>query len=162
MPDPVPPATDTGGSGHPESSHLSGMTAAYIVRQMADYKNGVRKDRFFMNAIAREMSDEDVRAAAEWFAGLEPIDWIDEVIESDIVPVTYVGRGRMRFLQPDGGTEPIGKRVLEVPQDRALVESRHPYVGFTVYAPAGSVARGEALVTMGAAGKTIGVLHLPR
>ncbi len=144
-----------GGSGHPESSHLSGMTANYIVRQMADFKSGVRKDPFWMSGIAPEVSDEDVRAAAEWYAGLEPLDWIDEVIESDTVPITYVGRGRMRFLHPDGGTEPIGNRILEVPQDRGLVESRHPYVGFTVYAPEGSVARGEALVTTGASGKTI-------
>ena len=143
------------GSGHPESSHITGMTADYIVRQMADFKSGARKDPFRMNRIAANVSDEDVRAAAEWYAGIEPIDWIDEVIESDTVPITYLGRGRMRFLHPDGGTEPIGNRVLEVPQNRSLVEFRHPYEGFTVYAPAGSVARGEDLVTTGASGKTI-------
>jgi len=143
------------GSGHPESSHLSGMTADYMVRQMADFKSGARIDPFWMTRIAAHVSDEDVRAAADWYAGIDSIDWIDQVIESDTVPLTYLGRGRMRFLHPDGGTEPIGVRVLEVPQDRALVESRHPYVGFTVYAPAGSVARGEALSTTGASGKTI-------
>jgi len=143
------------GSGHPESSHLSGLTANYIVRQMADFKSGARKDPFWMNRIAPEISDEDVLAAAEWYAGLEPLDWIDEIIESDTVPITYLGRGRMRFLHPDGGTEPIGNRILEVPQNRAMVESRHPYVGFTVYAPAGSVARGEDLVVTGASGKTV-------
>ena len=141
------------GAGHPESSHLAGLTAGYIENQMADFKSGARKDRFWMNAF--DVSAEQTRAAAEWFAGLEVIDWIDEVIETDVVPRTYIGDGRMRFIHPDGGTEPIGVRVLEMPQDRELATARHPYSGFTVYAPVGSVARGEELAVTGADGRTI-------
>ena len=141
------------GAGHPESSHLAGLTAAYIEAQMADFKSGARKERFWMNGF--DASGEQTRIAAEWFAGLEVIDWIDEVIEADIVPRTYIGDGRMRHLHPDGGTEPIDNRIIEVPQDRELATARHPYSGFTVYAPEGSVARGEELVTTGAGGRTI-------
>ena len=141
------------GAGHPESSHLAGLTAAYIEAQMADFKSGARKDRNWMNLF--DVSDEQTRIAAEWFAGLEVIDWIDEVIEADIVPRTYIGDGRMRHLHPDGGTEPIDNRIIEVPQDRELATARHPYSGFTVYAPVGSLARGEDLVTTGAGGRTI-------
>lgn len=131
------------------------MTANYIVQQMADFKSGARKGPVWMNRLALGVPDEAIREAAEWYAGLEPIDWIDEVIETDTVPTTYLGPGRMRFLHPDGRTEPIGNRVLEVPQDRKLAIARHPYSGFTAYAPVGSVARGEQLVTTGASGKTI-------
>lgn len=141
------------GAGHPESSHLAGLTAAYIEAQMADFKSGARKDRNWMNLF--DVSEEQTRIAAEWFAGLEVIDWIDEVIEADIVPRTYIGDGRMRHLHPDGGTEPIDNRIIEVPQDRELATARHPYSGFTVYAPVGSLARGEDLVTTGAGGRTI-------
>ncbi|MDE0003643.1 MAG: c-type cytochrome [Rhodospirillaceae bacterium] len=141
------------GAGHPESSHLAGLTAAYIEAQMADFKSGARKDRNWMNLF--DVSEEQTRIAAEWFAGLEVIDWIDEVIEADSVPRTYIGDGRMRHLHPDGGTEPIDNRIIEVPQDRELATARHPYSGFTVYAPVGSLARGEDLVTTGAGGRTI-------
>ena len=141
------------GAGHPESSHLAGLSVAYIEAQMADFKSGARKERFWMNGF--DATEEQTRIAAEWFAGLEVIDWIDEVIEADIVPRTYIGDGRMRHLHPDGGTEPIDNRIIEIPQDRELATARHPYSGFTVYAPAGSLARGEDLVTTGAGGRTI-------
>jgi cytochrome c553 len=143
------------GLGHPESSHLAGLPADYILRQLAEFKSGTRVDPFWMNRFAPNLSDEDARAAAEWYAGIEPRDFIDRVIETDMVPITYIGDGRMRFIHPDGGTEPIGNRVLEVPQDRELATARHPYSGFTVYAPTGSVARGEMLATTGGSGTTV-------
>jgi cytochrome c553 len=143
------------GLGHPEASHLAGLPVNYIVRQLSDFKGGRRTDRFWMNRFAPFLSDEDIRAAAEWYAAIEPRDFIDRVIEAEQVPITYIGDGRMRFIQPDGGTEPIGNRIFEVPQNRELATARHPYSGFTVYAPPGSVARGEALATTGAGGTTI-------
>lgn len=144
----------TSGMGHPESSQLAGLPAAYILRQMADFKSGARKDRFWMNEFAEAISDADAQAAAEYFAALEPIDWVD-VIETDTIPRNYIGDGRMRFRHPDGGTEPLGNRVLEFPVDRTLATARHPYSGFVAYAPVGSVALGEELATTGSAGKTL-------
>ena len=94
------------GAGHPESSHLAGLTVGYITRQMADFRSAAnrsssgssafRRDRSWMNRF--EPTDSQSREAAEWFAGLEVIDWIDEVIETDTVPRTYIGYGRMRLL----------------------------------------------------------------
>src|SRR5581483_5004277 len=63
------------GEGHPESAGLTGFTAAYIERQMADFKSGARKDAARMNAIAREVSDDEARQAAEYFASLKPRAW---------------------------------------------------------------------------------------
>jgi cytochrome c553 len=143
------------GMGHPESAQLAGYTANYIINQMADFKSGARKDRFWMNRLATGISAEDIRTAAEWFAALEPIDWVVDVIEADTVPRTYIGAGRMRFVHPDGGTEPLGYKVIEVPENRELATARHPNSGFIAYVPVGSIERGRALVTTGGSGKTV-------
>jgi len=144
----------TSGMGHPESSQLAGLPVAYFMRQMADYMSGARKDRYWMNDFAQALSDEDIREAAEYYAAIEPIDWV-EVIEAETVPRSYTGDGRMRFRHPDGGVEPLGRRIIELPQNKELVTAKHPYSGFIAYVPVGSVARGEELVGTGGAGKTI-------
>jgi cytochrome c553 len=56
---------------------------------------------------------------------------------------------------PDGGTEPIGNRVIELPEDPVRVMWRDPTSGFVSYAPPGSVAKGQLLVATGGNGKTV-------
>jgi cytochrome c553 len=143
------------GMGHPESADLAGLPVQYIVNQMTDFKNGTRKDYARMNGIAGATTPEEWQAAAEWFSKLKPIPWY-KVMEADTVPKTYVvAPGRMRLPDPNGGTEPIGNRVIVVPQDVDRVMSRDPKIGFIAYAPPGSIAKGEDLATTGANGKTI-------
>src|SRR5258707_968487 len=142
------------GEGHPESAGLTGFTAAYLVQQMADFKSGVRKDSARMNAIAKDVSDEESRQVGEWFAALKPGAWT-KVVEADTVPKTIVGQGRMRFVAPAGGTEPIAQRIITVPQDQARARNRDPRSGFTAYVPKGSLAKGKALVEGGGSGRTI-------
>lgn len=148
------------GEGHPESAGLTGFTAAYLIQQMADFKSGARKDAARMNTIAKDVSDEESRQVAEWFAALKPVAFT-KVIEADTVPKTFVGQGRMRFVQPGGGNEPIGSRIITVPQDQTRARNRDPKSGFTAYVPVGSIARGKALVENGGAGKTVacGICH---
>ena len=106
------------GQGHPESADIAGMPVEYLVRQMADFKNGTRKDPARMNAIAKVTSEEDSRKAAEWFAALKPTVWV-KVQESQSVPKSYVAaKGRMRLPLPSGGTEPLGNRIVELPRMR--------------------------------------------
>src|SRR5579862_5765994 len=140
------------GEGHPESAGMTGFTAEYVVRQMADFKSGVRKDAARMNAIAKDVTDEEVRQAAEWFAKLKPAAWT-KVTEAAMVPKTFVGQGRMRFVQPGGEMEPIGKRIITVPLDQPRARMRDPHSGFVAYVPPGSVAKGKALVDTGGSGK---------
>ena len=143
------------GQGHPESADIAGQPAAYLIRQMAYYKAGTRKDDARMGPIAKIMSDEDVRQAAEYFSALKPAVWV-KVIETDTPPKTFIATaGRHRQLLPDGGTEPIGHRILEIPADPFRTEIRDPHSGFIAYVPPGSIARGEALVKGGASGKTV-------
>jgi cytochrome c553 len=141
------------GLGHPESANLAGVSAAYIVRQLADFKNGARFGEA-MPEISRDLSDEDARQASQWFASLPPKPW-QTVVETDHVPKTFVNQHLMRMPLSGGGDEPIGDRIIELPQDPAGAESRDPHSGFVAYAPAGSIAKGKELVTTGGSGKTI-------
>jgi cytochrome c553 len=61
----------------------------------------------------------------------------------------------MRFAAPEGGTEPIGERIIVLPQDEGRARSRDPRSGFIDYVPIGSIAKGEGLVSSGGNGKTI-------
>ena len=137
------------GQGHPEAADIAGMPAAYLIRQMADYKSGARKEDDRMGPIAKITPEEDVRAAAEYFAGLKPSPWV-KVIETADPPRTFIATaGRHRQLHPDGGTEPIGHRILEIPADPLRTELRDPHSGFIAYVPPGSIAKGESLVKTG-------------
>ena len=134
------------GQGHPESADLAGMPAEYLIRQMAYYNDGSRKDDARMGPIAKAVSDMDVRQAAEYFAALKPRTFV-KVIETANPPRTFIATaGRHRQLHPDGGTEPIGHRILEIPADPFGTEIRDPHSGFIAYVPPGSIAKGEALV----------------
>jgi cytochrome c553 len=150
------------GHGHPESATLSGLPLNYMIRQMEDFKSGVRKDPAIhegsaraarMNNIAAGMPEDDLRKAVEFFAAQKPAVWY-KVIEADTVPKSWVNGGRMRLPLPGGGTEPLGNRIITLPQDAERVESRDPHSGFIAYVPKGSLAKGKALVE-GGNGKTV-------
>jgi cytochrome c553 len=140
------------GQGHSESADLAGMAAEYLIRQMAYYKSGVRKDDARMGPIARAISDQEVREAAEYFAAQKPRTFV-KVIETANPPKTFIATaGRHRQLDPAGGTEPIGHRILQVPMNPMGTELRDPHSGFLAYVPPGSIARGRALVKRGSCG----------
>jgi cytochrome c553 len=137
------------GHGHPESADITGFSAEYITQQMMNFKSGDRKDTARMNAIAKDITDDDIKQSAAWFAALKPGVWI-KVVEADMVPKSYVSsRGRMRLPHPEGGTEALGKRIIELPDDAFRATSRDPHSGFTAYVPKGSIAKGATLVSSG-------------
>ena len=137
------------GTGHDESAYIAALPAGYFVRQMIDYKSGTRKGSGSMTTIAKAISEEDVHAAADYFASLKPRPWI-RVVETDTVPKTYVGPGNKRLRLPGGTTEAIGNRIIEIPEDEAAVLNRDPRSGFIAMVPKGSIAKGQAIVTTGA------------
>ena len=141
------------GLGHPESANLAGVSAAYILRQLSDFKAGNRMGEA-MNDMTKNLSDDDARQASEWFAALKPKVW-QPVVEIDRVPKTFINMHLMRMPLPGAGDEPIGKRIIELPQDIARAESRDPHSGFIAYVPKGSLAKGKEFVTTGGGGKTI-------
>jgi len=148
------------GTGGPENASLAGLPAAYFVQQIADFKSGARKSSVptrgsvvLMTAVAKAMSDEEVHAAAAYFASLKPRQLI-KVVESDSAPKTFVARLLLAKI-PQGGTEPLGRRIVEVPDDLDQFELRDSRSLFTAHAPLGSVARGEVLVKTGGQGTTV-------
>jgi cytochrome c553 len=147
------------GKGRPENAGVSGLPVAYFIQTMADFKSEARKsadtrksNTNLMIAYAKAMSDEEVRAAAEYFGAMKWTPWI-KVVEASTVPKTRIAGGM--FLRLDGKeTEAIGDRIIEVPDDTERTEAlRDPRSGFTAYVPVGSIKKGEAFVTTGG-GKT--------
>ena len=150
------------GNGHDESAYVAGLPVAYFTRQMLDFKSGARKGSGSMTAIGKDITDDEIKAAAEYFASVKPRPWA-RVVETDTVPKTYVGPGNKRLVHPDGGTEPIGQRIIVVPEDEDIVLNRDPIKGFVAYVPKGAIAKGEALAKTGGDGKTVpcGICHGP-
>ena len=140
------------GVGHDESAYLAGLPSAYLAEQMTDFKSGARKGFGIMPEIAKSLTDADIDAAAKYFASLAVRPWV-RVVETDSVPKTYVNPSNMRLALPNGGSEPIGERLVELPENDAAAVARDPRSGFILYAPKGSIAQGRELVTTGG-GKT--------
>ena len=147
------------GQGRPENESIVGLPAGYIVQQLSDFKNGLRKGSdprmgyFWMVRIGTAISEEDAWTAAKYFASLKPKPWI-RVVETDTVPVTRPAGG-MLVAVDGGGTELIGQRVIVVSEDYERTELRDPNSGFIAYVPKGSIEHGKEIVMTGGNGKTI-------
>jgi cytochrome c553 len=148
------------GSGGPENADLAGLPKSYIIRQMADYKSGARGTSIpgrlppsLMIGLSKAISDEEVQTAAAYFSDLRPRKRI-KVVESDTAPKSYIA-GLLWAAVEGGEREPLGQRILELPDDLQVFESRDPRSTFTAYVPVDSLAKGEALVSKGGSGKTV-------
>ena len=139
------------GKGRAENAPVAGYPVAYFIQQMNDFRNGNRKsadpkkaNTNAMIAIAKAMTDEEIKATAEYFGAMAWTPWI-RVVEADSVPKTRIAGGL--FLALDGSEkEPLGARILEVPESTEQSEMyRNPRSGFVAYVPKGSVKKGEAL-----------------
>jgi len=139
------------GKGRAENAPIAGYPTAYFVQQMADFKNGNRKsadpkkgNTNIMIAIAKAMTDDEIKASAEYFGSMKWTPWI-KVVETATVPKTRVAGGL--FLAIDGAEkEPLGARIIEVPENTEASETlRDPRSGFIAYVPVGSLKKGEAL-----------------
>ncbi len=147
------------GTGGPENASLAGLPVAYFIQQIADFKSGARMmsaparpSTQLMLASVKGLTDADIRAAAEYFAGLERKSVI-KVVESEMIPKT--GPSRLFYAKSsDGGTESLGQRIVEMPDDVDQFELRDSRATFTAYVPVGSVAKGAALAKTGGSGAT--------
>ena len=146
------------GPGGPENANLAGQPAAYLVQQMADFRSGARKTSVakrnvdLMISLSKPMTDAEIAAAAAYFSALKPRAVI-KVVEADTVPKTFITFNHLAAL-PSGEKEPIGKRIVEVPEVLEQFANRDTHAQFIAYVPPGSVAKGEALVKTGG-GKTV-------
>ena len=146
------------GPGGPENANLAGLPPSYFVQQMADYKSGARRTSVpkrnvdNMIAIAKAMTDAEVEAAAAYYAALKP-KAIIKVVEAEMAPKTYVTSWHLAAAKT-GEMEPLGQRIIEVPQDTEQFARRDSRARFIAYVPQGSIQRGRALAA-GGGGKTV-------
>jgi cytochrome c553 len=143
------------GQGRPENASLAGQPAQYIIEQVTEMKEGRRKTSAptmgsikSMYAIAGAVSPEELKIAANYFSKLKYKKWI-RVVETDTVPKFDVSSHNMLVKANGSGSEPIGNRIIELPENLELTELRDPNSGFVAYVPKGSVARGRKLVQSG-------------
>jgi cytochrome c553 len=148
------------GRGRSENAQPAGLPYAYIVRQLQDFRLGLRRSADWrkentptMIRLASAMSDEEIEAAARYFASIEWKAPFARVVETDFVPKTRIaGNAFVPLERSRALTERIGGRIVEVSNDDRNIfdgEPGNPRVGWTAYVPPGSVAKGREIVTTG-------------
>jgi cytochrome c553 len=143
------------GRGRPENAPVGGLPVIYFMRQINDFRNGLRytsdprkPNTNTMIQLAMAMTDEELQQAAEYFAAIKATPWI-RVVETDMVPKTRIV-GNLFLAVEKERTEPIAGRIVEVPEDEEQSETvRNPRSGFVAYVPTGSLEKGKDLVTTG-------------
>ena len=114
-----------------------------------------------MIALSREVTEAEVAAAAEYFSTIVPRSNIS-VVETASVPRPFATGWHLATTE-SAEREPLGQRIVEVPEDLERFESRDARARFIAYVPPGSVERGRALAATGGGGRTqeCGVCHGP-
>ena len=146
------------GRGRPENAPPGGLPAAYFIRQIEDFRHGLRytadprkPNTNTMIDLAKAMTDAEVKEAAEYFA----VDQRRRRRGSASSSRTMVAEGRAtsatsRCRRKRRASEPIAGRIVEMPEDEEQGETlRNPHSGFVAYVPPGSIKKGEDLVTTG-------------
>ncbi|HTS09287.1 MAG TPA: c-type cytochrome [Candidatus Eisenbacteria bacterium] len=148
------------GRGKPDTADLQGLPVAYFLQQLADMRDGKRHGSVpyatvnDMIPVAKALDAADAKVAAEYFHSVRPVR-SSRIIETDSVPVTRPGPHNVQLVDASGATEPVGTRIIEVPEDVQRTFLRDATSGFIAYVPKGSVERGELLAKTGDSGKTV-------
>jgi cytochrome c553 len=152
------------GQGRPENASLAGLPAAYIIRQMADMKSGVRgsaapgayRPSARMRQVAQHATDAEVAAAASYFSQQHFSSHV-RVLERARVPRSRVLGWVYAAIADAGpagagtGDEPLGERLMEFTPDPERHERRDESLVYTAFVPPGSLARGRLLARGGGA-----------
>jgi cytochrome c553 len=144
------------GKGRPENGPPAGQPAGYTIQTLRDFRDGKRvssdprkPNTPTMTALAKAMTEEEMRQSAEYFAAMPWTPWI-RVIEADRIPEMHLEEGNMYITVGKTPTEPLAGRIVETPEDEYQANMvRNPRSGWVAYVPVGSLARGEKLVDAG-------------
>jgi cytochrome c553 len=145
------------GKGRPENAGVAGLPVSYFMRQIQNFRSGKRHssdprkpNTNTMIELAKSLTDDELKAAAEYFGSMKWTPWI-KVVETDLVPRTHFV-GNLSLPLEEEKTEAIGRRIVEMPENEEQAETyRNPHSGFVAYVPVGSMAKGKDLVTTGGA-----------
>jgi cytochrome c553 len=157
------------GQGRPENAGVAGLPVSYFIQQMDDFRNDLRNsseprknNARTMTQIAKNMTEEEIVAAAEYFGAQPWRPWV-RVVETDTVFESYTLGGiylpvdceidiftECQATAATSGTEPIGLRIVETPENIEQAEvHRNPRSGWIAYVPVGAVEKGRALAEAG-------------
>jgi len=144
------------GKGRPENGPPAGQPAGYTIQTLRDFQNGKRvsadprkPNNPTMAALARAMTEEEMRQSAEYFAAMPWTPWI-RVIEAERIPEMELEEGNMYITVGKEPTELLAGRIVETPEDAYQANMvRNPRSGWIAYVPMGSLAKGEKLVDAG-------------
>ncbi len=149
------------GAGHAESASLAGLPVDYIVRQFEEQRSGARRiavgnagTAHFLTALKSAYSADQILDAARYYSSLKPRRWV-RVVETATVPRSAVDPATLMRRVIPGGGEPLGERIVELPENETAMLNRDSHSGYVAYVPKGSVAAGKALVVAGAPGTGI-------
>jgi hypothetical protein len=143
------------GAGRPENAPISSVHPVYFLRQMQDFRNGLRKsadprkaNTNTMIGFVKATTPEEDRAAAEFFAE-QPYPRRLMVVESKSAPKVRL-QGGMHMAIPAGeagGMESIAAdEIVEVPDDNLRAEARDTRMGWTAYVAPGTLKRRQGPV----------------
>ena len=143
------------GKGRPENAQPACLPEAYFIRQIQDFRSGLRHtadprkpNTNTMIELAKAMTDDELKAAAAYFSSMKWTPWV-RVVETSLVPKTRIAGNLFLPTSPEK-TEPIAGRIIEVPENAEQTETlRNPHVGFVAFVPVGSIKKGKDLVTTG-------------
>lgn len=135
------------GVGIPSSASLTGLPEAYIVEQVKAFRSGTRLNQD-MQGVAPTVTDADLQAAAAYFASLKLTSPRAQVVEAAQVPVTHAETW-LRIPTPGAGSQAIGHRIIEIPEDVSQAKWQDSRAHFIAYVPPGSLAAGRQLAETG-------------
>ena len=146
------------GLGHPESSSLAGLPVNYAIQQMHDYESGARTSLLpgrvnSMLQMAPDMTEEELRSAAEYFSQLEPAKWIT-VIETIWCQRPLLVRAQCGTLNPGAAWSRLANGLSRFPKIPISPNFVIHTAALLPYVPPGSVEAGRELATTGG-GRTI-------
>ena len=130
------------GPGGPENASLAGLAQAYFAQQMRDFRSGARgtsvpgRNTALMISLAKDITDAEIDAAAAYFAALKPKHHV-KVVETDAVPKTFIVSNHYAMRSDTADKEPIGRRIVEMPEELERFVSRDTHARFIAY-PGGS------------------------
>ena len=143
------------GQGGPESANISGLGKDYILRQVQEMRSHARQTAVdqrlpivVKSQVFNSVTDEELIEAAAYFSSLPARTYL-KVVETDVVPKTAAYSNGFLVPAPEGGTEPLGQRIIEIPDDVNRFELRDSRAPITAFVPRGGVARGRALAESG-------------
>lgn len=139
------------GQGRPENAALAGLSAAYISRQLEEMRSEHRKavgpDAYLpisnMAKIAARLSDDEIKAAADYFSK-QALGERVRVVEAERIPC--VQRAYWIYVEKSSTCkQDLGVRLFEIAPDVTRHELRDETMPYVAYVPVGSIERGRQL-----------------